>query len=469
MAAGVKTTALAILPPEETWGPVQEIRQKHDKQVKVWPPHMNVFYPFVAEEHFVPFTRALAKTTEDLTIPRVTFPRKCNFGMTCCLEPESKEDPSLKKLHAACVAAAKEFKTVFTPDSREFHPHLTVGQFTMSRALEAFKKEACPPLEFEIGSLCLLARESMDDPFQVVYRVHLGKASRLRDVEVGNAVPYFVAPPFSASQQAIISAAAEAARTPKAAPSLDEVRAAAMRVLSAKVVTYLAKLAADERPSKHAALVNVIKRCGVRLRAYILKPMEVAELLHEQGHGSVSAALLAVLKTWAVPPSAVGAASVKEYASDAQRIGRRLRAVPQGQTSLDFVASYLCNQAYVQLTFAPEEIAQFLVSKAFVRFPDGQENGVAAYRLVSGLSSAMKHCALRRWQRFQRRSLGTRKPRKGRSRGKWCLDNVDGIVQASDNAIFEPLGPPVRPKSLPKAVLAVAAARHDAAVRALGA
>jgi hypothetical protein len=38
-------TAIAVIPPEEVWGPIQAIREAHDRQVWRWPSHI------IREEH----------------------------------------------------------------------------------------------------------------------------------------------------------------------------------------------------------------------------------------------------------------------------------------------------------------------------------------------------------------------------------------------------------------------------------
>jgi poly(A) polymerase len=45
-------SAVVIIPPEEVWEPIQALRRKYDRQIHRWMPHINLLYPFVAEQHF---------------------------------------------------------------------------------------------------------------------------------------------------------------------------------------------------------------------------------------------------------------------------------------------------------------------------------------------------------------------------------------------------------------------------------
>jgi len=178
MDAGVKTSALAIVPDEAVWPVIQTLRRAHDQHVRVWPPHINVLYPFVPERQFSTAAAQLAKALGALKPMKLCFSQKGHFGKTAFLVPHCDDDPGLALLHATCVSVFPDMELA----RADFVPHLTIGQFKSEAECQAFL-DGCPPLQVEvvIGSLCLLARDTMQHPFRTVSYVRLG-------VEIGNAV-----------------------------------------------------------------------------------------------------------------------------------------------------------------------------------------------------------------------------------------------------------------------------------------
>lgn len=50
-AAKTFKSAVCLVPPRHTWGPIQEVRCFNDKSYVRWPPHINVLYPFLEAQH----------------------------------------------------------------------------------------------------------------------------------------------------------------------------------------------------------------------------------------------------------------------------------------------------------------------------------------------------------------------------------------------------------------------------------
>mmetsp|Transcript_77335 Transcript_77335/g.136871 ORF Transcript_77335/g.136871 Transcript_77335/m.136871 type:complete len:462 (+) Transcript_77335:42-1427(+) len=180
-----KLSALALIPDGEQWPEIQAFRVAHDREVHKWPPHMNIFYPFVPEADFESVASALSHQLAQLKELRVRFCSMESFGGTVFLKPECDEDLGLAKLHAACKAAVPDIPE---NEKKPFTPHLTIGQFKGKARAEAFmQSQAAISIETRISSVCLLARDSMQTPFRTVFRVMLGGGGQ---VEQGDAIPY---------------------------------------------------------------------------------------------------------------------------------------------------------------------------------------------------------------------------------------------------------------------------------------
>jgi hypothetical protein len=52
MSGKTHRTAVAVVPPREAWGPIQAIRERHDRQFRRWMPHVNLLYPFYPAGRF---------------------------------------------------------------------------------------------------------------------------------------------------------------------------------------------------------------------------------------------------------------------------------------------------------------------------------------------------------------------------------------------------------------------------------
>lgn len=162
-------TAVAIVPPEPAWEPIQAIRRRHDRQIHRWPPHINLLYPFRPRADFPTAAPALVDVCASIAPFALTLGafRSFRHGSGRCtlwLAPEPAEE--LRRLQAILQAAFPDCDDLGRFPSG-FTPHLSVGQFPSSRECEHTREQlqaGWPPIAFTVAQVALLARGE-DSPF----------------------------------------------------------------------------------------------------------------------------------------------------------------------------------------------------------------------------------------------------------------------------------------------------------------
>jgi 2'-5' RNA ligase len=187
-------TALAILPPLELCAAVQLARAVNDPAFPRWPPHINLVYPFVPEEHLGAAATGLAQALVatdafDVDLPEVgTFPNG-----NVHLRPGAAATQRLYELRAQLCKVLPVTVVQGQPASHSAHgfsAHLTVGKTEPDKAagLAGVARAALGgsvTLSFRADTLCLLARSGDADPFHIRHLVTFGggSASALRVVQ----------------------------------------------------------------------------------------------------------------------------------------------------------------------------------------------------------------------------------------------------------------------------------------------
>lgn len=171
-------TAVVLSPPEDSWGAIQVIRQKHDRNFRRWMPHVTLLYPFLPKAQFETWAdvfgaacRSVAPFEVTLATFRYFEHGRGRFAAWLAPEPADALDALQAALWAVCPACdeVRAFRNGFTP-------HLSVGQTqTDPVGLIAELQRDLSPLVFRAGRVDLIWRnESPDDVFRVGYSVALG-------------------------------------------------------------------------------------------------------------------------------------------------------------------------------------------------------------------------------------------------------------------------------------------------------
>eukprot|EP01121_Diplochlamys_sp_Union-15-3_P020063 TRINITY_DN7704_c0_g1_i1.p1 TRINITY_DN7704_c0_g1~~TRINITY_DN7704_c0_g1_i1.p1 ORF type:complete len:295 (+),score=49.11 TRINITY_DN7704_c0_g1_i1:41-886(+) len=169
----VHTSAIALIPPESVWGPIQNIRKQYDKAYKRWMPHINLIYPFFPNNSFPDVVEQLHKAVSTLTPFKLKFSKFSFFkhGKSCTMWLYPDPPESVIKLQNNLEKAFPSCNDLSTISEKGFTPHLTVGQWSNERATtEAMKHfmSSWESLEFEVKEVYLISRHG-EEPFEVRY------------------------------------------------------------------------------------------------------------------------------------------------------------------------------------------------------------------------------------------------------------------------------------------------------------
>ena len=169
----VYTSAVVIIPPEDKWGPIQEIRRQYDRQINRWMPHISLIYPFRPESEYDTLEQefsAICKDIKPFEIKLKSF-KYFNHGhqnFTIWIAPEPKN--SIINLQKNIQMLVPDCDDVNLYKSG-FIPHLSVGQIKGKKFLLQIIKQLetrWHEIKFTLNKIYFIAREkSKTSLFQV--------------------------------------------------------------------------------------------------------------------------------------------------------------------------------------------------------------------------------------------------------------------------------------------------------------
>ncbi|MFX1388441.1 MAG: 2'-5' RNA ligase family protein [Promethearchaeota archaeon] len=177
----VYTSAVVIIPPQDQWNSIQEIRRKYDRHIHRWMPHITLLYPFRPKLEFDTLGsnfKGLCKSIEafQISLGRFNYFSHGKQNYTIWLNPEPID--LIKSLQARILG--------LTPDCNDvnmykygFTPHLSLGQLHGRENLEntiKYLQKNWKLIQFPLNDIYFISREkSQTSKFEIKKRIPLKK------------------------------------------------------------------------------------------------------------------------------------------------------------------------------------------------------------------------------------------------------------------------------------------------------
>ncbi len=182
------TTALALLIDDaDLVARVNSIRKDHDSAFGRWMPHINFLFPFVTLAKFAHYGDTIGRAIETFGPFEVVLDSYSFFSQgkgKCTFNLQPSDDSKLQALFARVMAAVPEIKP-----SKDFHPHLTLGQCQkpeLDSMLAKAKTAICEKVVLRVSHLSMISRSGKTDPFEIKAVLPLTPQERVPAVSGNN-------------------------------------------------------------------------------------------------------------------------------------------------------------------------------------------------------------------------------------------------------------------------------------------
>jgi len=179
------STACVVIPDEKFWDPIQKIREKNDKAFKRWMPHISLMFPFVELEDFPTAAKEFYDVLGEMEPFEVVLESIDHFvhSKEIVVFAKPKDSKNLVHLENLIVKVYPHL----SDQIREgvFTPHSTLGQFPKKDIGNTIKEISATwkPISYMVNEIFLISRSGVDDPFERIFSIPLGKKAPLKQLK----------------------------------------------------------------------------------------------------------------------------------------------------------------------------------------------------------------------------------------------------------------------------------------------
>ena len=177
----VYNSAVVIIPPEEKWAPIQEIRKKYDRQINRWMPHITIIYPFRPEAEYLKVERDFSNICKyiapfEIHLEQLNYFPHGRQKFTLWLNPEPVH--LIKSLQTRILEIVPDCNDV-NKQKNGFRPHMSVGQIhgekNLLKIINYLQDNWCK-IHFLLTEIFFISREkSKTSKFEIKKRIQLKK------------------------------------------------------------------------------------------------------------------------------------------------------------------------------------------------------------------------------------------------------------------------------------------------------